>query len=295
MAGGGLLLAAVSVALPWLRAGAGGSVHLYAGTSLTVIAVAMIALPVAGLGAVGVCAARRSRDAKDVATLAAGAIAAIAGVLLLLVETASAVIPNGLLPATLRRYTLDLRAGPGLWLALAGGAFALAALSGRLELGVGLPGLSRRGRLTSQITLLATLTALAVGFGFLRYGSWVQASALGQSYGIGGWGLPWVGPLSLVAMLGLIAAAAMALTGHESSAGLFAAISGWLITFAAALAIVAADALGSLRVTAFAPASLRGYAPHLATAAGAVMSFGLGIAAAIVGGVMLWRVGRGQG
>jgi hypothetical protein len=292
----GLVTVIISVELPWLRVGAAGSVHLYTGTSLTVIAVAMIALPAAALVALGLCVVRRSRDAQDVATLAAGATAVLAGVLLLFVECASAVIPNGLLPATIRRYTLDLRAGPGLWLALAGSALALAALSGRLVGGFGHP-LAGRGLRVSALRLatLAGLGALAVGFGLLRYGEWVHATAAGQSYGIGGWGLPWVGPLSLVAMLGLIAAIAVALTGREGAAGVLAATSGWLITLAAALAIIAADTLGSVGFAAFAPASIRGYTPHLGVGTGAMVSFGIGVAAALIGDVMLWRTNPGPG
>jgi hypothetical protein len=294
VAAGALIAAGVGVWLPWLRVGAGGTVHLYTGTALPVIAEVMVGLPVAAVVATGVCVARRSRDAQDMATLATGAAAFLAGLLLLFVECASAVIPNGLLPATIRRYTLDLRAGPGLWIALAAAAIATAALSGRLRGGLGHPLAGRGVRLPGQrLVTLAGLGGLVVAFGFIRYGDWVQATAVGQRYGIGGWGLPWVGPLSLVAMLGLIAATAIALTGRDRPAGVLAATSGWLITLAAALAIIAADALGSVRFVTFAPASIRGYAPHLGAASGATIGFGIGIGAALLGDLMLWSAGPG--
>lgn len=288
LAGGGALVALVSTALPWLRVGAAGSVKLYTGLEVPALAAAVILFSLLCLGGVFVAWLRSSRDARDVALLGAVGVVCVAGVLLVVVECASAIIPNGLLPALVRRYALDLRAGPGLWLALAGGALAAAALSGRLPAAT--PELSGRvehGLLRRPVLALLALVALAAGFGVLRYSPWITATAVGDHYGVGGWALPWVGPLSLLAMLGLIAAAAAALAGRETTAALVAAGAGWVITLVAALTIITASTLADVRFADFAPARLRGDVPHLGPSGGATFAFALGLAAVAVAATLL--------
>ncbi len=295
----GLALAAFSVLLPWLRVGMVGSVRLYNGTSLPVLSVVMIALPVLSMIAVAVGVSRRSATAEDLAMLGASLGLAIAGGLLGLVECASAIIPNGLLPATVRRYSLDLRAGPGLWLALIGSLVAVAALGGHLAPGKWLPRVSRetigRGEFRLSVGYAwppVALGLLAVAFGFLRYGSWVIATADDQSYGIGGWSLPVIGPLSLCAMLGLIVAAIASLTAQDDWVALLAGSAGCVIMLTAAITVLIADTVARVRVADFAPAQLQAINPHLGPGGAASASYLVGLATGAVAIALMSRTLR---
>ena len=129
-----LALTVGSLVLPWLRVGLiSPRCRLYEGKSLVILAIAVCALSSIAAGGAVVAAWTHRPTARRVAVLTASLLAGILGLALVLAEVAGALIPNGFLPATIRRYTLSVHAGPGLWLAFGGAILATLVLVGWLR------------------------------------------------------------------------------------------------------------------------------------------------------------------
>jgi hypothetical protein len=231
--------------LPWMIAGVGsGAVH-YRGLQLTPLAVCE-SIAAAATIALALAAVVLHRPPLTRAAMVGAIVALILCVsVILALEIVAAAIPDSLLPATIRRNGLDLSAGIGLWAASAAAAVAALALSGWSVRSIEPRAWVSPGNRNRALALLALLS-LTVLFGWLRYQAWFGASAGGAHLDLAGWASPWVGPLSLLAVWLLIGASAMALLTRTEPAGLLAAGAGWLVTFVAAVSIIAARSIGDL-------------------------------------------------
>lgn len=273
--------------MPWIRAGWGDHPRAYHGADVLALAV-----PVAGLAAVVIVAAvvglTRASDRMDVASAASTVLAACSGLLIVLLETVSMIIPDGLLPTTIRRATIHLSAGSGLWVCFFASATAAIAAAGSRSF------VRRRlvdGRLSEfpRLTMfaIALLLVATSALGWLRYEPWVHASAAGQATGLEGSATPWIGPLSLFALWLLIGALAVALVTRGPLGPLVAAAAGWLVTFVAALTIVIGGALGHLRADDLPFHQLRSVDPSFGTSSAAWAAFAAGLAAATAAALLL--------
>lgn len=146
------------------------------------------------------------------------------------------------LPTTLRRLTLGVKPMPGIWLAGIGGALCLVGATGqevtaeRWLRGLG-RGLRNRSRLAwMTVTLLAAVTLL----GAARYATWVRIDSSVDTWAIPGWAMPWIGLLSLAAMLSAAALGLFAATRPSVGSGVALATVGWAISFLAGMTIVTA-------------------------------------------------------
>jgi hypothetical protein len=274
--------------LPWVQAGIGEDPRAYTGIDLLALAVPVVAVAAGVLVATLVEGALRGRDRMSAAlTLSLGAAAAT-GLLIAMLELASALIPDDFLPATVRRLAVDLSAGIGLWVAFI--VFLVAAVAaagerGPVRVGANIRGLGRRpGRAAAALALLVAAIAL---FGWVRYEPWVDASAAGQHVSLAGSTTPWVAPLSLLALWLLIAGLAAALLRQGQLGALVAAAAGWLVTFLAALTIITAETFGRLRTDDLAIGHLRGVDPSFGAAPAAWTAFGTGVAAAAAGAILV--------
>ena len=268
-------------ALPWVVTGAGNAAGTYSGFDVWPLAVAELsAVAVTALLATAALV-RDRRQLTEAAAVAAVVAVVFTGAAIVALETAAAMIPNSALPATARRSSLDLGAGIGLWVACGAGLVAVLALADRrigpLELRSWFSTGNRQG-----MPALAALLTLTVLFGWVRYETWFDASAAGGHLGLAGWASPWIGPLSLIAVWLLIAALGLGLGSRTQAAGLFAAAGGWLASFAAALAIIAADTIGNL--ADLADGAFGAGKPDFGATIAVWSAFLVGLAAAAVGG-----------
>jgi hypothetical protein len=267
--------------LPWVVAGAGGEGSSYSGLDVWPLAAAELLAIAATAGLTVAALLTRRPQLTEAAAVAAIVAVVFTGTAIVALETAAAAIPDSALPATVRRNSLDLGAGIGLWVACGAGLIAVLALADR-----GFRTLELRARIGTDnrqwALALATLLVLTVLFGWVRYEVWFDASAASEHLGLAGWASPWIGPLSLFAVWLLVAALALGLTSRTQAAGLFAAAGGWLASFAAALAIVAASTIGNL--ADLADGMLDGGEPDFQVTVAAWSAFLVGLAAAAVGG-----------
>ena len=270
-----------SALLPWVVAGVGTEATTYSGFEVLPLAFAeLLAVAATSVLATAALLLRRPRLTEGALVAAAVAVAVAVSAIVVL-EGAATTIPDSALPATLRRNGLDLGAGSGLWLAAGAGLVAIGALAEWRPRQVNLRILAKDANRQWALSLTALL-ALTVLFGWLRYRVWFDAEAAGEHLGLAAWASPWIGPLSLLAVWMMIVALALGLVARTQSAGWTAAVAGWLVTFLASVAIVAAGAIGGL--ADLAGGTLGAGDPDLRATAVAWLAFLVGLGAAAVGG-----------
>lgn len=269
------------IPLPWFSVGVGSDPSSYEGLDFVAIGVPVVLLSLGIIGFAITWWYFEDERFSTYAALTAGFLLVITTVILVTIEAASALIPSSLLPATLRRSSIVLSAGPGLWAAFAGSLVVLTVTTGfgsrRFDLRSWISPRSR-GKLGVSLLLLTLLVVV----GWLRYQPWIHSSVLNHRLDLPGQAAPWVGPTSLLALWLLVAALLLALLSRVQEAGLVAAGAGWLISFLAAIAVISSETLAQLRLGALVEdsAAVRGIAFHAAPAAWATFLAGLIVAAA---------------
>jgi hypothetical protein len=209
---------------------------------------------------------------------------------LLLAEVATVILPTSLLPATLRRLSVDVHGGPGAWLGLAGGGLLALACRGEGEAA----GFARRAA-TSARRAPAVWRAVAIGgvtlffaAAWLRYQPWVTARAGGAGFDVPGWSVPFVGPLSLLAVVLLGAALIALMVTRSLIAGLAVAAMGWALSFLAAITALTSTTIARLDLGRYLPVEVRSFAPEAHAGWGVWVMFAVGCAIAFVGGGAAW-------
>jgi len=147
-----------------------------------------------------------------------GALVAFFGtVFLIICESASRLIPSFIVPKTIRRFTVDVGAGVGVWLCVPVATIAAVSLSGRL------PELTQRsfeawnGLVINPIRTaiyccFVLATGLLVGS---RYMPWLNIQTLNNESGIPGWAVPFVGPSTLFALMLIFVGAGVFFLRHQ--------------------------------------------------------------------------------
>lgn len=269
------LLMIGSLRLEWLRVGVGREPETYTGQDVYGLSAFVVVAGVLVTTTLLYGTLRKQPDWIKGGTFVAFAAGVVLALLILFVESIATAVPSALLPPTIRRSTVDLSAGAGLWICASGFlavGCAAAALSGRpLPTRIGRPHVGLRG---AAVLVLVLCTGL---FAWLRYQPWIQASAVGMDVDIAAWSLPWLGPLSLVAAWALACGTAVAATLHGGTGALVAATGGWLVTFVAGLSVVATDSLGHVPFAYAFPPDVR---PDFQTAPAAWAGLALGAVAA---------------
>jgi hypothetical protein len=282
---GGLLMLA-GLPLPWIASGVGPEQTPAHGFDLVAVWMPTVLAALTVLVLAGIWLGSGSDRFAIYVALGAGFLVLFGGCLLLAIESASGLIPASVLPMTLSRSTSLLVAGAGLWVTLAGSILALVAASPFSSWIVKRQSWGNRVA-HRKIAATALLLALAIAVGWLRFQPWIASSLLGHDLSLSGQAAPWVGLASLWALILLVAALALAGLSYFEAAGLIAALSGWLISFLAAVTAIAADSLAQLRVEDLGE-SLSGQSVtfHPALAVWGTYLFGLLIA--INGGILVW-------
>ncbi|HEX8645523.1 MAG TPA: hypothetical protein VF715_01400 [Thermoleophilaceae bacterium] len=288
-------LVGFSLTLPWLRTGLAGDVRVYGGSSLGAFpAFVIVGSAAAAAMAIWEGCVRGSRRLS--LTLAAScAMAAATAMLIVSIETTAAIVPTDMLPKTVRRLGVDVSAAHGLWIAFAGSSVCAVAAMGLPweRLVDGLRRQSAFSRSRSRVVLALVLLVVATGaLGWLRYESWLNASAGGHPMDVEGWAMPWIGPASLVALWLLVASIAAAMLARLELAALVAAGAGWLVTFVAALAILINSTLGRLRLDDLELGGVVRADAHFEVAPATWMAFASGVIAACAGGLLIASLGQ---
>jgi hypothetical protein len=286
----GILIACWSVTRPWLRAGLGSDRRTYSGSDLETMTIPLGVL--CGGAAIGlaISALARVEDARRLTAVAGLVIAAMTGLTILAVEMAAAAIPTRLLPATARRFTVELSAGPGLWLAFTGGATIALAAGVRWRTGVSelITALASSRRDRQVAIAFGVIAVAAVGFARLRYSVWLEAGAVGRDANLEAWALPYLGPWSLGAVWLLVAAAGLVLVARHQLAAAVAGCGGWLITLLSAGPLLAGDWLGRLRFDQITPERINGLLdPSFNSTPSVWLAYASGLSAAAGGAILL--------
>jgi len=275
---------AYATTMPWLSAGIGDDPRVFSGSDLAPLAWTVRVLCALTLSALLVTGVWGLLPARLLAMAGAASVALLAGALIGTLETVAALMPDSLLPATIRRVSILLRAGEGLWVMLAASLVALL---------VAVPWKRRRprllrGRIRAAVVIPpALLLTLTLVFAALRYEPWMAGAAGGREFTLEAWATPWIGPLSLAIVWLLAASCLIALLGARWVAGLLAACAGWAMTFLASLAVAASATLGGLHVDTLVPAEWREYAPAFEAVPGAWLVYAAGLTAAALGAALI--------
>ncbi len=283
---GGLAVAAIAGALamaasllwPWISVGVGGDVASYSGLDFPFVTVFCLVLSVA---IVILAIAWWWRDEARIAMLimVAALFSTLAAVALLLVsELVAGLVP---VPPLLdgSEVSMDLvYPGIGLWVGLGGSATVVLAASRpfvrslRPDLEFGL---ERRGALATVFVLLSLFVLVA----WMRYEPWLVSSVLGDSLALPGSTIPFIGVATLFALALMAVALVLSMVSKTQLAGLVAAASGWLVSFAAALTVVTGQVLARFEIRGLDFTDATTVTFHTGAAAWIAFASGMGVAA----------------
>jgi hypothetical protein len=274
--------------LAWLHAGVAGDTQTYTGLEIAPLAIS-VALLACLSGVAGTVSLVTGRTTG--LPLAIGALAILAvttSLFVLIAESVATAVPHWLLPVSARRATAQLSAGPGPWVVagialtalLAATPWTLAPPDTRTRL-PRLPGVS-----LEAVAALALVGAIAL-LGWLRYENWLAASAGPEEIRLDGWTLPWIGPMSLLAVWGLVAALALCLANRTLPAALIAATAGWLVSFASSIALVVTNSLATVELDRFTTIQQSMYSPDFEALGAPWAFFALGLVTAGIGAALV--------
>lgn len=276
-----------SLSATWMGARTGDTVRRYAGSELPLLRWALVILVVA-TAVIGLVESALGRTLKY-ALLPAGGFAALAAALLLLEEIAAALIPTGFLPTSIRRATVDVHGGVGIWVGLS--AAVLLIVGART--GDGLIGLARLVvRQASGVPLKLVLAVAAAGLVWIaatwaRYQPWAVADLPTERIEVNGWSLPWLGPLSLIAVFGALAGVLLLVLRQWLPGGLLIAGFGWLLSFLGSISVLSVETIGRADVGRLLPAEYANFAPTVAVGWGSWIVLALGFTLAALGAFVL--------
>jgi hypothetical protein len=241
---GGVLLT-LSAAWPWLVVDAAGDSHTVSLTDLPA-GLGFLLAGAASLAIIGGAIAERAAvgcPGLEVAGVVAAVVAVLVTVFLVGAETAAAIIPRHVLPVTARRASLDLGTCRGAWLALASALLVVGATSDRARYRVS--GAVERLAAAGPFAAVAFLALCSCDLALVevREQPWASATVLGDSLSVEVGALPWVGPLSLVAVWLLSVALVVIAAGRRTLGGLISGVAGWLIASLATVTIGAGQLL----------------------------------------------------
>ena len=286
-----------SLSAVWLSVRTGESTSRFSGVELPVLRYFLVALLATAVLGVLVEGMLLNRWPLAVPAIAGSALFVLAALMLLVEEVAASLIPTSFLPTAVRRLTVDVYGGVGIWTATI--ASLVLVVVSRIDGGtIGLLGRAWKGveRLPLRWLGAFMVAGLCVGVAaWSRYQPWATGSAGLERVEIPGWSLPFVGPASLVTVLALAAAAAV-LTVHRSLiAALTLAASGWAMSFLAAIPLLAASTLARVEVERYLPAGVEQYGPSVQVRWGAWLMFATGCAAATSGfAIVHWLEREGR-
>lgn len=277
----GALAVAAGIA-PWVRLSLPTGVEIVSGLEAPYLWLP-VALPAVILVLLGLAGLRAFTPERRHMGLVAGAIVTVvAGGQIAMIESVAGVLPTEALPRSISRANAGIQAGAGLWLAASCGLMAVVAMaSARVvrDIGRAVQRALRDRRPAALLAVLWLVASLPL-IGVLRYQPWLTVSAAGEQYSLEPWALPWVGPLSLVPMWGLGLALVLLVLGRTELGALVAAFSGWVLTFAAGVCILASNTLGDLGVQDLAPAALEGLGLEVVVGWPVWAAFALGLSVA---------------
>lgn len=290
------LVALITASLPaiWLSARTGESTSRFTGLEVPVLRYALMALVTAALLGVLIEGIILDRWPLNVPAVAATALLLIAALMLALEEVAASLIPTSFLPTSIRRLTVDVYGGLGIWIA----AFASLALVVSARVDGGALGLTRSAWAAAQRLPVRWLSAFACAgvavavAAWARYQPWAAGTAGSEHVEVPGWSLPIIGPASLVAVL-LLAASATVLAVHRNlAAALVLAVSGWALSFMAAIVLIATSTLARVEVDQYLPDPVEQYGPAIHLRWGVWLMFATGCLAAGCGSAIVYLIER---
>lgn len=179
-----------------------------------------------------------------------GAVLAGVGTIgVLLVEAAGSAIPEEWIPVTVRRLSVGVSAGLGLWaLALSGMVLMVAASGITAPVPANAATLARIGRRARDRWPGVLLLAAALVLGVARYRTWAVGEVAGERIELAGWSLPWIGPATLFGVWAIGLAGVVVLVRPASPALLGALVPAWAASCCSALGILLASAVGGVAV-----------------------------------------------
>lgn len=284
-------LLAASLFGVWLSVRTGDETARFAGIEVPVLRVVLLAAVGIVLLGVVIEGVLLRRWPLSVSAVGGAFVLVVAVVMLLLEEIAASLIPTSFLPTSVRRLTVDVYGGPGIWL----GALAAVVLVIGSRVDGGGVGLARTfsgmvALLPGKLLAMLGAAGAAVGVAaWSRYQPWASGSVATQHVEVPGWSLPFIGPSSLVAILVLGGAALMLVVRRNLPAALALAVTGWACSFLAAVTLVTASTLARVEVDRFLPEAVADQGPSVGPQWGAWVMFAMGCAVAACGvGIVAW-------
>lgn len=286
-----IALLAASLSGVWLSVRTGDDTSRFAGFEVPVLRVVLIVI--VGLILLGALieGVILQRWPLSVSAVGGAFVLVVALLMLLLEEIAASMIPTIFVPTSVRRLSVDVYGGAGIWL---GALTAVVLIIGsRIDgggVGIARSLLATVALLPGRLLAMLGATGAAVGVAaWSRYQPWASGSAMTRHVEVPGWSLPFVGPASLVSIMVLGGAALVLVVRRNLPAALLLAAAGWACSFLAAIALLAASTLARVETDRFLPDVVAGQAPSVGPQWGAWVMFAMGcVVAACAVGIVAW-------
>lgn len=220
------LVAIFALIFEWI-AGQGVSEYEARGFRLVGVAVLVIAGSVISIALLLIAVLRKDREVVRLICVPASFLVAFCAVVIISIESVTAILPGAQIPKTFGRIGVGASAGVGAWI-------ALVAASVLLVVALSLHSAELRERLTdlrSRRRAAAVAVALGVAgiaIARLRYAPLVTIESGDKNVPVALWWFPGIGPVSLIASWSLIASAILIVVGRTSLAAVIGVIAGWL-------------------------------------------------------------------
>lgn len=220
------LVATFALMFDWI-AGQGVSEYEARGFRLVGASVLVIAGSVISIALLLAAVIRKDREVVRLISVPASFLVAFCAVVIISVESVTAVLPGAQIPKTFGRIGVGASAGIGVWIALVAAAVLLVVALGHhsADLRERLTGLRSRRRAAA---VAVALGVAGIALARLRYAPLVTLESGDKIVPVALWWFPAIGPVSLIATWALIGSAILIVVGRTSLAAVIGVIAGWL-------------------------------------------------------------------
>ena len=267
--------------LRWVDAHVGDRVLEIRGLDLVVFRWLQVLAAVVILGVALVDGRRSEERCSHLAGFLAASWCVVILVTVTVVESTASLIPDGDLPESIRRFTVDLVAAPGLWITAGVLGIGGLAIAGLLDDSVALVGGRLRSLPRSGVVgfwlLVGGVSALVAA----RYQPTASAAIADSGLRLTGPATPYYGPWTLVAVWALAAVVILTVLRPSVTAAFVGVIVAAATAVVAVVAGMLAKVISAVPIRGHMPDRLAGYEPHVTAGRGAWLV----LAASLVAGV----------
>lgn len=279
--------------LRWVDAHVGDRVLAVRGLDLVVFRWLQVLAAASILGVALVDGRRSPERSSHLAGFLAASWCVVILVTVTVVESTASLIPDGDLPDSIRRFTVDLVAAPGLWITAGVLCLGGLAMAGLLDDSVALVGGRLRALPRSGVVGFWLLVGGVLALVGARYQPTASAAIADSGVRLAGPATPYYGPWTLIAVWALAAIVILTVVRPSASAAFIGVLLAAVTAVVALVAGMLAKALSEVPIRGHLPDRLSGYEPQVSAGRGAWLVLAASVVAGLGCALLYVSIDRG--